>query len=167
MTNLKGRKRTMLRGYTKQLVLGTVSAAILMASSFVGHADDKHFPDHPSHGKKTNINLAAASNFYGVPPSNSAITDIINAFMADNPNYTVTVVDNGATATLESHIINGNTARVDLFLAADTGCLWRCLRSQLWVVRWRHRPGRRPRLGCRGAPGGLSCLAGNCAVGRR
>src|ERR1700720_386137 len=60
------------------------------------------------------------ANFYDVPPSNSAITDIINAFMADNPNYTVTVVDNGATATLESNIINGNTARVDLFLAADT-----------------------------------------------
>ena len=47
-------------------------------------------------------------------------TDIINAFMADNPNYTVTVVDNGATATLAMNIINGNKARVDLFLAADT-----------------------------------------------
>jgi hypothetical protein len=32
----------------------------------------------------------------------------------------VTVVDNGATATLESNIINGNAAEVDLFLAADT-----------------------------------------------
>ena len=61
-----------------------------------------------------------ASNFYGVPPSNSAITDLINAFEMDNPGYTVTVVDNGATATLEGNIINGNSRRVDLFLAADT-----------------------------------------------
>jgi hypothetical protein len=30
----------------------------------------------------TNINLAVASNFYGVPPNNSAITDIIAAFEA-------------------------------------------------------------------------------------
>ena len=67
----------------------------------------------------TNINLAVASNFYGVPPSNSAITDIINAFESVNPNYTVTVTDNGATSTLESHIINGNQYKVDLFLAAD------------------------------------------------
>jgi molybdate transport system substrate-binding protein len=67
-----------------------------------------------------NINLAVASNFYGVPPSNSAITDLIKAFEAANPGYTVTIVDNGATATLESNIINGNTAGVDLFLAADT-----------------------------------------------
>ena len=40
--------------------------------------------------------------------------------MIANPKYTVTVVDNGATATLESHIINGNSLKVDLFLAADT-----------------------------------------------
>jgi molybdenum ABC transporter molybdate-binding protein len=85
-----------------------------MSFSFATHADGNYKP------RKTNINLAMVSNFYGFPPSNSAITDIINAFMADNPNYTVTVVDNGATETLESHIINGNTARVDLFLAADT-----------------------------------------------
>src|SRR5262249_37570643 len=51
---------------------------------------------------------------------NSAITDLINAFEAANPNYTVTVVDNGATGTLASHIINGNELGVDLFLAADT-----------------------------------------------
>src|SRR6516162_8266682 len=69
--------------------------------------------------KTANINLAVASNFYGVPPSNSAITDIINAFQAANPSWTVTVVDNGATGTLADHIINGNTLRVDLFLAAD------------------------------------------------
>ena len=92
----------MLSSNAKQWMLGAASAAILMSFSLTVHA-------------KTNINLAVASNFYGVPPSNSAITDVINAFMADNPNYTVTVVDNGATATLASNIINGNTARVDLF----------------------------------------------------
>src|SRR5262249_34751738 len=31
-----------------------------------------------------------------------------------------TVVDNGATATLAEHIIDGNELKVDLFLAADT-----------------------------------------------
>jgi molybdenum ABC transporter molybdate-binding protein len=102
----------MLSSNAKQLMLGAASAAILMLSSFAAHADD--------HLRKTNINLAVASNFYGVPPSNSAITDIINSFQMDNPGYTVTVVDNGATATLESNIINGNSRRVDLFLAADT-----------------------------------------------
>jgi hypothetical protein len=51
------------------------------------------------------------------PPSNSTITDLINSFAAEKPGYTVTVVDNGATAT---HIINGNKLKVDLFLAADT-----------------------------------------------
>lgn len=40
--------------------------------------------------------------------------------MIANPNYTVTVVDNGATATLASHIIGGNSLKVDLFLTADT-----------------------------------------------
>jgi molybdate transport system substrate-binding protein len=83
-----------------------------MSSSFVAHAGSPH--------AKTNINLAVASNFYGFPPSNSAITDIINAFEMENPGYTVTVVDNGATATLEQHIIDGNALGVDLFLAADT-----------------------------------------------
>jgi ABC-type glycerol-3-phosphate transport system substrate-binding protein len=48
------------------------------------------------------------------------ITDIIAAFEAENPGNTVTVVDNGATATLEANIIAGNTRGVDLFLAADT-----------------------------------------------
>jgi molybdate transport system substrate-binding protein len=102
----------------KQWVLAAASAAILMSSSFAALAWDNNYP--PPHEKTTNINLAVASNFYGVPPSNSAITDLINAFEMANPNYTVTVVDNGATATLESHIINGNKAKVDLFLAADT-----------------------------------------------
>jgi len=102
----------MLSSYARPLTLVTASAAILLASLFTAHADDKKFPPHG----KTNINLAVASNFYGVPPSNSAITDLINAFEAANPKYTVTVVDNGAT----SHIINGNSLKVDLFLAADT-----------------------------------------------
>ena len=102
----------MLSSDAKQLMLGAASAAILMSSLSAAHADTAH--------KKTNINLAVASNFYGVPPLNSAITDLINAFTIANPKYTVTVVDNGATATLESHIINGNSLKVDLFLAADT-----------------------------------------------
>ena len=102
----------MLSSDAKQLMLGAASVAILMSSLSAAHADTAH--------KKTNINLAVASNFYGVPPLNSAITDLINAFMIANPKYTVTVVDNGATATLESHIINGNSLKVDLFLAADT-----------------------------------------------
>src|SRR5215510_13884183 len=82
---------------TKKLMLRAGFAAVVILTSFAAQAD--------TGTKKTNINLAVASNFYGVPPSNSAITDIINAFQADNPNYTVTVVDNGATATLEDHII--------------------------------------------------------------
>jgi ABC-type glycerol-3-phosphate transport system substrate-binding protein len=107
----------MLSSSAKRWMLGAASAAIVTSFSFAAYADDKS----PPHGaKKANINLAVASNFYGVPPSNSAITDLINAFEMDNPGYTVTVVDNGATATLESNIINGNSRRVDLFLAADT-----------------------------------------------
>jgi len=102
----------MLSTNAKSLMLGAASAAILMSFPFAAYAD--------GHVKGTNINLAVASNFYGVPPSNSAITDLINAFETANPGYTVTVVDNGATATLESNIINGNSRRVDLFLAADT-----------------------------------------------
>src|SRR5215510_8529611 len=102
--------------YAKQWMLGAALAAMVMVSSFSAHADDRKSPPH----EKTNINLAVASNFYGVPPSNSAITDLINAFESANPNYTVTVVDNGATSTLASHIINGNQLKVDLFLAADT-----------------------------------------------
>jgi ABC-type molybdate transport system substrate-binding protein len=102
---------------SKQLMLGVTAAAVLMMAPFAVHAGGSNSP--PS-GRTTNINLAVASNFYGVPPSNSAITDIINAFMTANPNYTVTVVDNGATSTLEMNIINGNKAKVDLFLAADT-----------------------------------------------
>jgi len=111
----------MLSSNTKQLMLGAASAAILMSSSFAAHA-------------KTNINLAVASNFYGVPPSNSAITDLINVFEMDNPNYKVTVVDNGATATLASHIISGNTLKVDLFLAADTATPLDLLTNYFYLV---------------------------------
>ena len=112
----------MLSSSAKRWMLGAASAAIVTSFSFAAYTDDKS----PPHGaKKANINLAVASNFYGVPPSNSAITDLINAFEMDNPinafemdnpinafemdnpGYTVTVVDNGATATLESNIING------------------------------------------------------------
>jgi hypothetical protein len=77
---MKGRKRTMLSNYAKQLILGAAAVAIVMASSFAAHAEDTESLPH----KKTNINLAVASNFYGVPPSNSAITDLINAFEAAN-----------------------------------------------------------------------------------
>jgi molybdate transport system substrate-binding protein len=97
---------------TKQWMLGVTSAAILVSSSFAADAGSPH--------ASTNINLAVASNFYGFPPANSAITDLINAFEAENPGYTVTVVDNGATGDLENRIISGNSLGVDLFLAADT-----------------------------------------------
>jgi len=98
----------MLSNYAKQLILGAAAVAIVMASAFAAHAEDAKFPPH----EKTNINLAVASNFYGFPPSNSAITDLINAFESANPHYMVTVVDNGSTATLASHIINGNELKV-------------------------------------------------------
>jgi molybdate transport system substrate-binding protein len=106
----------MVSSYAKQWMLGAAAAAIVMVSAFAAHAGDTQSPPHET----TNINLAVASNFFGVPPSNSAITDLINAFESANPQYTVTVVDNGATATLASHIIDGNERKVDLFLAADT-----------------------------------------------
>src|SRR5215469_3691448 len=111
-TNFSRRERTMLTGRPKHWMLRVASAAIVMLSSFAANAAQPH--------AHANINLAVASNFYGVPPSNSAITDIIKAFEMANPGYTVTVVDNGATSTLEEHIINGNMLGVDLFLAADT-----------------------------------------------
>jgi ABC-type molybdate transport system substrate-binding protein len=99
----------MLGRNPKQWMLGVASATILMSPAFV-------------YAQQTNINLAVASNFYGIPPDNSAITDVINAFETENhaQGYTVAVVDNGATATLEANIIAGNTRGVDLFLAADT-----------------------------------------------
>ncbi|HTV29899.1 MAG TPA: substrate-binding domain-containing protein [Xanthobacteraceae bacterium] len=107
----------MFSNCTRQLLLGAAASAAILITSFTAYAGSPSSPPRP---RTTNINLAVASNFYGVPPSNSAITDIINAFEAENPNYTVTVTDNGATSTLEMNIINGNKAKVDLFLAADT-----------------------------------------------
>jgi molybdate transport system substrate-binding protein len=89
------------------LVQGGLAAALLAASSFGAHA--------------ANINIAVASNFYisGVA-GNSPIADLIAAFQTANPGNTVTVVQNGATGTLESQITGGNALGVDLFLAADT-----------------------------------------------
>jgi ABC-type molybdate transport system substrate-binding protein len=104
----------MLSSKMRQLMLGGASAAILISSPFAAYAGD------PKPQTKTNINLAVASNFYGTPPSNSAITDIINAFEMESSTFSVTVVDFGATGDLEDRIINGNTAGVDIFLAADT-----------------------------------------------
>ena len=98
-----------------QRMVGAILVSILMCSSLAALAG----ADSASE-EQANINLAVASNFYGVPPSNSAMTDLISAFEALHPSYTVTVVDNGATATLEGNIIDGNSAKVDLFLAADT-----------------------------------------------
>src|SRR5215813_13457943 len=108
----------MIIGSTKQWLSSAAATAVLVTISLAAYAGSDNRKPPP--GKTTNINLAVASNFYGVPPSNSAITDLINAFESANPQYTVTVVDNGATGTLASHIINGNTLKVDLFLAADT-----------------------------------------------
>jgi molybdate transport system substrate-binding protein len=107
----------MLSSHAKQVMLGAAATAIFMVTSLAADAWNSNQPPSP---KTANINLAVASNFYGVPPSNSAITDIITAFEAENPNWTVKVTDNGATATLAANIINGNKAKVDLFLAADT-----------------------------------------------
>src|SRR5271156_7245199 len=100
-----------MEGNATRWMLGVAATAMATIAPFVSHAWESN---------TTNINLAVASNFYGVPPSNSAITDIITAFEAENPNWTVKVTDNGATATLAANIINGNKAKVDLFLAADT-----------------------------------------------
>jgi molybdate transport system substrate-binding protein len=118
-----------------------------------------------------NINLAVASNFYGVPPSNSAITDLISAFEALNPGYTVTVVDNGATATLESNIINGNAAKVDLFLAADTATPQDLLVNHFELVAT-YNSSKRPPLYTFNYAGGILALLSNtpgvdlsCATG--
>jgi ABC-type molybdate transport system substrate-binding protein len=121
----------MLSSNAQQWILGAASAAIFLSSSFVALAWDNNKP--LPHGKR-NINLAVASNFYGVPPSNSAITDLINEFEMENPNYTVTVVDNGATSTLASYIISGNKLKVDLFLAADTATPLDLLTNHLKLV---------------------------------
>jgi len=128
----------MFSNNARQWIGGIASATILMSSSFVAHAGSPH--------AKTNINLAVASNFYGFPPSNSAITDIINAFQMENPGYTVTVVDNGATSTLEEHIINGNMLGVDLFLAADTATPLDLLTNHFNLVSPYNFPPSAPKL---------------------
>jgi molybdate transport system substrate-binding protein len=95
------------KGTTRLLVQGGVTAALLAASSFGAHA--------------ANINLAVASNFYILGTAgNSPIADLIAAYLNSHPADTVTVVQNGATGTLESQITGGNALGVDLFLAADT-----------------------------------------------
>jgi hypothetical protein len=104
-------------------MIGAASAVVLISSSFTASAGDDKNPPH----KKANINLAVASNFYGIPPSNSAITDLINEFQAENPRYTVTVTDNGATATLEANIINGNVTTLI--------CSWRLI-PRLLKICW-------------------------------
>jgi hypothetical protein len=50
----------MLGNNSKQWTVGAASAAILISFSVVAHADGNKLT-------KSNINLAAASNFYGVP----------------------------------------------------------------------------------------------------
>jgi ABC-type glycerol-3-phosphate transport system substrate-binding protein len=75
----------MLSNKAKRLLVVAAAAAVSVVTSLVAHADG----NYPL--RKTNINLAVAANFYGIPPSNSAITDIINAFESENPTYTVTV----------------------------------------------------------------------------
>ena len=77
-------------------VIGALSTSIIMFSSFATFA----WGADGEAEEQANINLAVASNFYGTPPSNSAITDIIGAFEELHPTYTVTVVDNGATFVL-------------------------------------------------------------------
>jgi hypothetical protein len=62
----------MLRTNAKQLIVTAAAAALWIWS-----------PSSALAGT-TNINLAVASNFYGIPPDNSAITDVINAFEAEN-----------------------------------------------------------------------------------
>src|SRR5215467_12606511 len=93
------RRRTMFSSNAKQGMLSTAVVALVMAFACAAHAEDTPSHQHTRH-KKTNINLAVASNFYGVPPDNSAITDLIVAFEAKNPGNRVTIVDNGATSTL-------------------------------------------------------------------
>jgi molybdate transport system substrate-binding protein len=94
-------------GKIKHLVQGGVAAALLTTSAFGAHA--------------ANINLSVASNFYiSGTAGNSPIADLIAAYQTAHPADTVTVVQNGATGTLESQITGGNALGVDLFLAADT-----------------------------------------------
>jgi hypothetical protein len=70
-------RRITMRGNATRWMLGVAATAMATIASLASHAAPPV--------KTANINLAVASNFYGVPPSNSAITDIINAFQAANP----------------------------------------------------------------------------------
>jgi molybdenum ABC transporter molybdate-binding protein len=147
-----------------RLLIAAISASVSLGSSVAALAGG-------GQGEPANINLAVASNFYGVPPSNSAITDLISAFEALNPGYTVTVVDNGATATLESNIINGNTAKVDLFLAADTATPQDLLVNHFELVAT-YNSSKRPPLYTFNYAGGILALLSNtsgidlsCATG--
>jgi molybdate transport system substrate-binding protein len=91
----------------KQAIHGSAMTALLTLSPLAAHA--------------TNINLSVASNFYiSGNPGSSPIADIIVGFQNAHSGDTVTVVQNGATGTLEAQIISGNALGVDLFLAADT-----------------------------------------------
>jgi molybdate transport system substrate-binding protein len=148
----------MSHNYAKQPILAAVAAAVLLVFSSAADAGNSNYPSRP---KTANINLAVASNFYGVPPSNSAITDIINAFMTANPNYTVTVVDNGATATLEMNIINGNKAKVDLFLAADTATPLDLYTNHFKLVSPYNSPGFSFSLPSFGSPNSTSLFSFN------
>ncbi len=133
-------------------IAGAISASVFLCSPLAALAWNE----------PANINLAVASNFYGVPPSNSAITDLITAFEALNPDYTVTVVDNGATATLESNIINGNAAKVDLFLAADTATPQDLLINHFELVAT-YNSSKRPPLYTFNYAGGILALLSNKA----
>jgi hypothetical protein len=61
----------MLGSNTKQWMLGIASGYFDVA--YIGTA------------QTTNINLAVASNFFGIPPDNSAITDIIKHLKQHTP----------------------------------------------------------------------------------
>lgn len=95
----------------KHLVPAAASAAMLLSAGVEANAT-------------TTINLAVASNFYGTTsgfPTTSPIGNIISAFVLANPSYSVVVVQNGSSASLETQITSsGNSLNVDLFLSADT-----------------------------------------------
>src|ERR1700722_1909909 len=146
--------------------MSALTASIFMCSSFAAFAGAYKEPE-----QEANINLAVASNFFGVPPSNSAITDLINAFETLHTRFTVTVVDNGATATLESNIINGNGAGVVLSLAADPATPQDLLVNHFELVA-PYNSSRRPPLFTFNYAGGLLALLSNtpgvdlsCATG--
>jgi ABC-type molybdate transport system substrate-binding protein len=83
-----------------------------------------------------------------------------------------------ATATLESNIINGNTAEVDLFLAADTATPQDLLVNHFALVA-PYNSSRRPPLFTFNYAGGLlallsntpgvdlSCATGTCGYSRK